>query len=116
MAVGVGQPIGIGVDFGAQRGERVGEPILGRQIAAQPAGDQQAAQKAAAGQPRIQLLQPLLEQFALGLADLERRRVRQMAEVMQVVVEAFQFRQQARASHRARGGGEHSEAASTAWQ
>src|SRR5271169_1851287 len=94
MAVGVGQPMGIAVDLWAQGLERIAEPVLRLQITAQASRDQHAAQKPAAGQARVQLFDPLLKQFSLGLADLERRRVGKVAEIVKVVVEPLQLRQQ----------------------
>ena len=59
----------------AQPLERVAQPGFGIEVAPQAARDQQAAQEAAAGQPRVDLLGLLFEQLALRLADLERGRV-----------------------------------------
>ena len=70
------------------------KPLVRRQITTKPTNGENAAQKPATGQPRIELLGALFKQPAFRLSDLERRRVTEMAEIMQMVVKAFHFRQQ----------------------
>ncbi len=65
-----------------------------REVAAQTARSEQAAQEPAPGEPAVDLLEPLLEQLALGLPHLERGGVGQVPEVVQVVVQPLQFGQQ----------------------
>ena len=89
----------------AQSCEFGSEPGLRRQIAPQAAGGKQAPQKAAAGEARVELLGLLLKQFALGFADLQRRGVTEMAEIVQVVVKALHLGQQQTQEIRARRNG-----------
>ncbi len=64
------------------------------EVAAQAAGNEEAAQEAAPGQPGVQLLRCLLQKLSLRLSDLERGRVAKMAEVVEVIVDTLHFRQQ----------------------
>jgi len=74
--------------------ERLSLPFAGGQITAQATRHENASKETASCQPCVHLLGPLFEQLALGLADLQRRSVAEMAEVMEVVVEAFEFCEQ----------------------
>ena len=59
-----------------------------------PPGDENAAKEAASRQPRVQLLGLLFEKLALGLADLQRRGMAEMSEIVEVIVEPFELREQ----------------------
>ena len=94
MAFGRFEAVDVSDEFHSQGFQRFAKPFVGGEIAAQAAWHEQASQEAASRQPRVQLLGPLLEQLALGFADLQRRRMAEMAEVMEMVVKAFQLRQE----------------------
>ena len=95
MTVAVFEPVDIFCDIFAQRLERVAQPRLWMQIAAKAAGLQQAAEKAASGELAVDLLGAFLQELALCFPHLERRCVTEMAEVVQVVVQALQLRKKA---------------------
>ena len=94
VAVGALQHGRVGGHVLAQFFQLLAEPRLRNQVAAQPARNEQPAQEAAPGQPSVDLLGALLEQLSLGIADLQRRRIRQVPEIVQVVVETFELGQQ----------------------
>src|ERR1700733_12819039 len=74
--------------------KRLAQPRARRKIPTQSARDEDTAEKAASSQPGVELLGPLLEKLALRLADLQRRRVAQMSEIVEVIVEPFEFGEQ----------------------
>ena len=94
MAFGGLEAIDVSHEFHPQGLERLAQPFPGGEIAAQAARHENASKETASRQSRVQLLGPLFEQLALGLADLQRRGVAEMAEVVEVVVEAFEFCEQ----------------------
>ena len=98
MAVGVLQHRGIDRGLRAQALQFAAQPRSRIEVATQAAGHQQTAQEAASGQLPVDLLGALLEQLALGLADLERGRAREMAKIVEMVIEPLELREE-RAQH-----------------
>src|SRR5579871_6336444 len=115
MAVGAFQHRRIAADLPAQPIELVTQPRLRIKIAAQTARNQQISQKPAAGQTAVDLFDALFEKHALGLADFQGRRVGEMAKIVQMVVETFEFGTE-RAQQPGARRTSHAAARSTAWQ
>ncbi len=92
VAAGVFQALQIAVDLVIDAVERLVQ-TRDVEVAAQAAGGDEPAQKAAAGESAVDLLHPLFQQMAFGLTDLERGGLGQMAEVMQMVVQTLQLGQ-----------------------
>src|SRR5579884_489557 len=109
MAVRVLEHCYVNRDFLAQTLEFGAQPRLRIQIATKPAGNEQAAKKAAPGQLAVDLLCALFEQLALRLTDLKRGCVRKVAELVQMVVKPLEFGKErsqhprARRHHASRG-------------
>ena len=94
MAFGSFEAVDVSDEFHSEGFQRFAKPLVGGEIAAQATRREQASQKPASCQPRVQLLGSLLKQLALGFADLERCRMAEMTEVVEMVVKALQLRQE----------------------
>ena len=88
------QPLHVPFGIVAQRGQIALQPGFQCEIPAQSAGRDDAPQKPAAGQFAVDLLGALGEQLALRLPDLQRRRIRQMPEIGEVIINALQLGEQ----------------------